>query len=226
MKKLILMFMAAMMVFIVSYGQTAKETIRERKQIAKYSVSELNKKASKAAKKEVKTLKKQGWIVAPGQLPLEKQLDRSYEMQYEFDENGLPKYVFGDGMSPGEFYDAAKYNAREIAILDIANKLERDITEVIDEDVKNGQISSNDAKSAVEVVAESKSLIVKRLGKVISVVECYKPLKNGNVEVLVKLAYDTKSAIDDAKNVIMEQLEERGESLRKDLDAIWNQLLK
>ena len=80
MKRIISLAMAALMVCSIANAQTTKETIKERRQIAKLAQSELNSKASKAAKKEAKTLKKQGWVVAPGHLPLEKQLDKSYSM--------------------------------------------------------------------------------------------------------------------------------------------------
>ena len=46
--------MAALMVCSIANAQTTKETIKERRQIAKLAQSELNSKASKAAKKEAK----------------------------------------------------------------------------------------------------------------------------------------------------------------------------
>lgn len=76
---------------ITTLAQDAKEIAKERKAIAKLSKSELNDKASKAARKEAKKLKKEGWQTAPGALPLEKQLDKSYMMQYEYEEDAFPK---------------------------------------------------------------------------------------------------------------------------------------
>ena len=111
MKRLFAMVMAALMVCSFSYAQTTKETIKERKAIARLSSSELNKKASKVARKEAKKLTREGWKVAPGQLPLEKQLDKAYGMYYEYEESGLPKYIIGDAMSSGAMYDAAKMQA-------------------------------------------------------------------------------------------------------------------
>lgn len=60
-----------------SYAQLSKEQIKEREEILKASKDELNEKVSKAARKEAKRLKKEGWNNAPGTLPLEKQLDKS-----------------------------------------------------------------------------------------------------------------------------------------------------
>ena len=47
-------------------AQISKEQIKERKTIMKSSKSELNDKASKAARKEAKKLRKEGWTTAPG----------------------------------------------------------------------------------------------------------------------------------------------------------------
>ena len=88
-------------------AQDYNSAIAERKAMSKYAKSELNDRASKAAKKAAKTYGKEGWLVAPGHLPMEKQLDRSYQMQYEFDDMGYPKYIMSEAMSIGENYDAA-----------------------------------------------------------------------------------------------------------------------
>ena len=80
------------MTFTVSFAQLTKEQIQERKEIKKASKAELGEKATKTARKEAKRLAKEGWKVTPGALPLEKQLDKSYLMQMEYDENMFPKY--------------------------------------------------------------------------------------------------------------------------------------
>ena len=88
MKKAVLLCLSLIMLSISSVfaqDKTAKEIMEERKEIAKLSKKALNEKATKEARKEAKKLKKQGWQIAPGALPLEKQLDKSYLMQYEYD---------------------------------------------------------------------------------------------------------------------------------------------
>ncbi len=95
-------FLLALMAGENLSAQSVKELAKERKELAKYSKSELNSKATKAARKEAKALKKAGWLVAPGALPMDKQLDRSYKMQYEYDENNYPSYIMGEAMSTGE----------------------------------------------------------------------------------------------------------------------------
>ena len=82
-----------------SYAQLTKEQIKERKEMRKLTKKELSEKASKLARKEAKNLKKEGWSVAPGALPIEKQLDKSYMMQQEFEEDMFPKYIMSEAMS-------------------------------------------------------------------------------------------------------------------------------
>lgn len=217
------MLMAALMVCSVSYAQTTKETIKERKAIARLSKSELNQKASKVARKEAKKLTKEGWTVAPGQLPLEKQLDKAYGMYYEYEESGLPKYIIGDAMSPGATYDAAKMQALELAKTNLAGMIQTEVTALVESTVGNEQITQEQAASIVRTVQASKNLIVQRLGRTFTVTECYKTLPNKTVQVRVTLAYNAKMAIDSAKDVIKAQLEAKGEELHDQLDAIWAQ---
>lgn len=224
MKRIISIAMAALLVCSIANAQSTKESIKERKQIAKLAYSELNARATKAARKEAKALKKEGWVVAPGQLPLEKQLDKSYSMYYEYEESGLPKYIIGDAMSPGKTYDAAKMQAIELAKTNLAGQIQTEVTALIESTVANEQISQDDAESIARTVQASKNLIVQRLGRTFTVTECYRKLANGTMEVRVTLAYNAKMAIDAAKAVIKAQLEEKGQDLHEQLDAMWGQL--
>lgn len=224
MKRIISIAMAALMVCSIANAQSTKETIKERKQISKLAYSELNARATKAARKEAKALKKEGWVVAPGQLPLEKQLDKSYSMYYEYEESGLPKYIIGDAMSPGKIYDAARMQAIELAKTNLAGLIQTEVTALIESTVANEQIAQDDAESIARTVSASKNLIVQRLGRTVTVVECYRKLANGTVEVRVTLAYNVKMAMDAAKAVIKAQLEEKGQELHDQLDAMWGQL--
>ena len=217
------MMMATLMVCTVAYAQTPQESIKQRKEIAKYSNAELNKRASKSARKEARKLAKDGWKVAPGQLPLEKQLDRSYSMYYEFDESGMPKFIVGDALSPGATYDAAKMQAMEIAKTNLASTIQSEVTALVESTVGNEQITQEQAVSVVSTVRASKSLIAQRLGRSFTVVECYKTLPNKTVQVRVTLAYNAKMAIEAAKDVVKAQLEAKGEDLHQQLDAIWAQ---
>ena len=99
----------------ITYAQATKEQRKERQELTKASKKELNEKASKAARKEAKRLSKEGWKTAPGALPLEKQLDKSYMLQDQYDADGFPQFIMAEAMSVGGNYDAAKMQALELA---------------------------------------------------------------------------------------------------------------
>ncbi len=179
----------------------------------------LNGKASKAVRKEAKNLKKAGWKVLPGALPLDKQLERSYTMQLEVDDEMFPKYMMADAMSYGETYDAAKIQATELAKTIIAGQIQTEVTTLIQNTVANKQLSANDATSIVETVMASKSLISQSLGRTIPVVEAYKKVKDG-YDVTVRIAYSHEMAKKLAKKILLDELEKKGNDLHKKLDSL------
>lgn len=201
-------------------AQSAKDIAKERKEISKLSKSELNAKASKAASKAAKSYAKEGWTVAPGALPLEKQLDRAYNMQYEYDENAFPKYIMAEAMSIGENYDAAKAQALELAKLNLAGQTQAEVTALIENSVANEQMKQEQAASITSTVSASKNLISQRIGRVIPVVECYRTLRNKNKEVRVQIAYNSEMALEAAKSSIRDQLREKGDALHEQLDNL------
>ena len=201
-------------------AQITKEQQKERKAIVKSSKSELNAKASKAARKEAKRLKKEGWITTPGALPLEKQLDNSYQMQYEYDSDMYPKYIMGEAMSVGGNYDAAKMQALELAKQNLAGQIQTEVTTLIENTVANKQMDEGDAASITQSVLTSKNLISQSLGRSIAVVETYRTLPNKNKEVLVRIAYNSDMAKKVAKEAIKKDLEEKGDELHNKLDKL------
>ena len=192
----------------------------ERNEILKASKAELNAKASKAARKEAKTLAKEGWKTAPGALPLDKQLDKSYTMQMEYDEDMFPKYLMGEAMSIGENYDAAKMQALELAKQNLAGQIQTEVTALIENTVANKQLQPEDAASVVQSISAGKSLISQSIGRVITVVEVYRTVSNKNKEVLVKIAYNADMAKQAAKKAIRDDLEKKGEDLQNKLDEL------
>ena len=179
---------------------------------------ELSAKVDKSTRKEAKRLTKEGWVVSPGALPLEKQLQRSYEMEYQYDDMGFPKYIMANAQSIGENYDAAKTAATSLAITNLAGQIQTEVTALVENTVANQQLSSEDAVSITETVNASKNLISQSIGRVITVVECYRVLKNKNREVMVRIAYNADMAKQAAKKILREELEKKGENLHGQLD--------
>ena len=204
----------------ISYAQISKEQMKERKEISKSSKSQLNEKASKAARQEAKRMRKEGWQTTPVALPLDKQLDKSYMMQYEYDKDMYPKYVMGEAMSVGGNYDAAKMQALELAKQNLAGQIQTEVTALIENTVANEQLQGDEAASLTRSVMAAKNLISQSLGRTIPVVEVYRTLSNKNKEVLVRIAYNGSSAKKIAKEAIRKDLEKRGDNLHEKLDQL------
>lgn len=201
-------------------AQTAKDIRKERQEIRKASKSELNEKATKTARKDAKKLKKEGWITVPGALPLEKQLDKSYMMQMEYDEDMYPKYLIGEAMSIGENYDAAKMQALELAKQNLAGQIQTEVTALIENSVANEQLANEDATSVTQSIMGAKNLISQSIGRTIIVMECYRVKTNKNKEVLVRIAYNGAMAKAAAKRAIQDELKSKSEDLQKKLDQL------
>ena len=219
-KSIVFALVLAMAVPCTTLAQTQKELNKERKEVVKQSKKELNAKVSRSTKKEAKRLQKEGWQVAPGALPLEKQLEKAYTMQYEFDESGYPLYIMAEAMSIGENYDGAKAQALELAKENLAGQIQTEVIALVESTVANNQLAAEESATIVETVKASKNLISQSLGRVFPVVEVYRTKANKNKEVLVRLAYNEKMAREAAKRAIKQELEVKGQDLHKQLDTV------
>lgn len=205
---------------VLAAPSDAKQIRKERQEIKKLSKQELTSRVDKVTRKEAKRLKKEGWVVSPGALPLEKQLERVYTMEYEYDTDLFPKYIIASAQSIGENYDAAKTAATSLAITNLAGQIQTEVTALIENTVANRQLKAEDAASISETVMASKNLISQSIGRTIVVVECYRILNNKNREVLVRIAYNGDMAKEAAKKAIRQELEEKGQNLHEQLDTV------
>lgn len=208
------------LIYPSAYSQDVDQIMKDRKEIARMTKSELDARASKSARKEAKKYERDGWQVAPGQLPLERQLDRTYRMQYELDDNFLPKYILSEAMSIGETYDAAKLQAMELAKLNLAGQMQSQIVALVENEVSNEQLPKEEAASVTRTVMASKNMIAQRLGRVITVIECYRVKSGKNKEVRVQIACTSDMAMQSAKTAVRDELEKKGEKLSAKLDSL------
>ena len=217
-------FTLAMAVFVASSVLMAqsdyKEFIKERKALDKYNKEQRNEKASKDARKQAKVLKKEGWIVPAGSLPLEKQLDKLYAMQYELDENFFPKFIKGEAQSVGGNYDAAKMQAMNLAKIELAGNISTEVAALIESNVGNTQLDAGDAASTTESVMGAKNMIAQNIGRTIVGLEVYRELRNKNKEVRVVILYNAEMAKAAAKKAIKEEMEKKGDKLVEQLDKM------
>ena len=110
--------------------------------------------------------------------------------------------------------------ALELAKLQLAGKIETDVTSLIETTAANSQISADDAVSLVETVQASKNLISKKIGRILTVVEAYRDLPGKKKEVRLMVFYNSKMAMAAAKQTLKEQLEEKGNRLHEQLDKV------
>lgn len=185
-----------------------------------FSAKELNDKASKAARKEAKKLEKEGWKASLGALPVDKQLDRAYMMQYEYTVDMAPKYIMGDAMSIGGNYDTAKIQATELAKQNLAGQIQTEVAALIENSLTNNQITAQQAETIDKCIMSSKSFISQKLGRVMPVIEVFRTLPNNNKQVMVRIAYSSETARNIAKKAILNEMEKEGDSLGDKLDEI------
>lgn len=198
-----------------------KDRYKARKELMKMDKDLNEEKASKRAREQAKEMKKEGWQVAPGALPLDMQLDRSFLLQNQVAEDLItPLYVWGDATSTGENYDAGKMQALELARLNLVGNIENNITEIVEHNRDNKQLKSEDAASVIGTLKKSKSFVTQKLGQTTPVVEVYRKLNNGNVQVRVMTFYSMDTAREIAKEAIRQQMEEEGKNLGTNLDEL------
>ena len=157
----------------------------------------LTKEQEKAVKKDVKKFEKEGWKVKPGTPSISMQLTKSYQMAWERTSEGTDMWtnrcgddrIACEGSSVGTIYDAARTQAMTVAQGEIARKMKTDLTTQIEQDIANDQLAQQEAESIAQTVVTAMGKSVDQtIGRPSSLVEMYRDLPNGNVEVLVRLA--------------------------------------
>ncbi len=182
----------------------------------------IKKKAVKEARKEAKRFKKQGYKVSPGALPMEKQIETAWMRQYETAEDGYPLYIVASGNSVANTTSAAKLQATELAKLELAGSISTQVAALIENSISNQQFNSEEAASVTKTVAASKNIIAQELGRSLPLFEIYRTLKNKNVEVNVRIAYNSKKAEEIAQKTIKKKLEEETEIAHDKLEKLMN----
>lgn len=181
---------------------------------------DIKKKAIKEARKEAKGFKKQGYVVAPGSLPMEKMLEYTWYKLLERDDNNDLVYLSSDGNAVAETRTAAEMQALEIAKLNLAGQLETQIRSLIKANIANQQLNSEEAASVTKVLQSAKNVIAVRLENVDPSFKIHRVLKNKNVEVNIKLLYDREKALYQAKQSLRVKLEEELGDLDGKLDKL------
>jgi hypothetical protein len=135
------------------------------------------------------------------------------------DKDGNPAYFIATSTSVGETQAAAKMQAYELAKIDLARQIGTEIAGLVETNLANKQLNSEDAASVTETVASFKSIVVSKMGRVLNVFEAYRTIDK-NTEVRVTTAYSYETAVEMAKREIRKELESKADLNQKKVDEI------
>ena len=205
----------ALLICVVSVF--AQQTERDLKR-------EIKDKAVKEARKEAKKYKKEGYYVAPGAIPMEKQIESAWMKQYMTGDDGYPLYIVATGNSVAISQSAAKLQATEIAKLELAGTISTQVAALIETSIANEQLNAEEAAGVQKTVAAAKSIIAQDLGRTIPLFEIYRKV-NKNVETNVRVAYNSEMAMEVARKVIKKELEKETDLAHDKLEKLmkWDQ---
>jgi len=192
-----------------------------QKKVIRPAEKELKSRTMKKARKEAKQLSKDGYDVAPGALPIDKQVEMSWIRSIEMDaESGYPKYITANGNAVGESITAAKLQANEIAKFELAGTIATNVGALIEGNIANAQLNTQEAASVTEIAGAIKNLVVQEIGRVLPLLEIYRPIGKNNVEVNIRIAYNSDLAVEAAKKVMRKELKEKTNILHEKLDKL------
>lgn len=222
--RFIVSLFAAAAVLCASAEVSAQSADKEvRKEVAKHEKvlnKEMRKRAIKEARKEAKKLAKEGYSVPIGQMPMDKQLENSWQAAFEIDDKGLPYYIISTQKSVAANYSAAQMQAMNAAKIDIAGQIQTMVNQVIETKVASNELQRGEAASLNSFVSTSKNIISNSMGRVIKLVEVYRNLKNGNTEVMVTLGYNSELATTEAIKAMRDSLTAESVELMENLDKL------
>lgn len=181
------------------------------------TAQEYSKQARKEARKQAKANIKEGYLVKPGCSSLEAQYLRLNSMRQEKDEEGYPLYIMAMSATPGQNYDAARFQAIELAKAEIVRQMETSITSLVENELSNLQTGPGAAVSVAKTSGAVVARASKKIGRVIVAFEAYRILPNGNTEVLIHVAYSSKKAQEIVDASIREVLEAEAGALLEEI---------
>jgi len=195
-------------------------TIAMAQQTEKELKKEIKEKAIKSARKDAKKIKKDGWDVAPGSLPLDKTLENSWMKSAQMTEDGSqPRYITADGEGFAGTRTAAEMQAVETAKLQLAGQLETKIASLVSANIANNQTASDEAATITEVIQSAKNIIAQELGVVSPFFKIYRT-EAKNERVRVRLFYDTQQAMTIAKKKVLQELKDKTKQNEEDLKKL------
>ncbi|MDX2286931.1 MAG: hypothetical protein NW241_22395 [Bacteroidia bacterium] len=199
-----------------------KEWAREEEQL----IDDIQSRAVKEARQEARRLEKEGFMVFPGSLPLEKQLQNTWMRQYQENPDGSPKYLYSDGNGVGKTQTAAEMQAMEAAKLQLAGQISNDVLQIIEAKIANDQIDRESGNSLSKFVAGSKNYIAQNLSYIKPFFKVYRNVGKSDMEVVVKVFYSAEEAMEAVEKALQQkaraELETEADRLVDEINRLFN----
>jgi hypothetical protein len=192
-----------------------------KKEVSKDKKFRFNR-LSRDVKKESKKYEKEGYRPFVGQMPINQQLDKSYRMQTEADDNGLPKWIIATGSSVGSTQGAADMQAMQLGQDRLVGLMETNFRSVVENTVSNNQISSTESISVTKSIEVSANRVSKKLGTIVPVVKIYRMTGKDQYEVQVQLAYSYELAYKLMQAELRLEFEKESDDVRKKYEQFLN----
>ncbi len=227
MRKLILLTIVALMACATGFAQSSVELAKQQKELNSINMRLLQIKPSKAAKKQAKKLRKEGWMVTGSDKPIELQITSDQLLAEELmaDENGKPtkRYIQHSASAVQGTQKAAYADARAACQIEIAAMIETKIAGALLQRVDGIQSSSIDSTTVDKFQQRAKGVFDTVITNVIPGLNIYRQLSNNNYEVQVTLSFDKKQIAIQLKKELLKQLEMEGNA---ELNSIIDQALQ
>ncbi|GAB4329891.1 MAG: hypothetical protein OHK0038_04030 [Flammeovirgaceae bacterium] len=175
-------------------------------------------KTTKIARKESKRLAKEGYSNIAGEMPMDKQLERSIALSYMMDDRGNPKYFLATQVAKAETFAASKQQALQLCIADIASQIGSNILGTIKANVANNE-ALDDATSVTEVIGAYQNRIMAKLGRVVPVVTL-KKMENKLTYINMTVRYDRAEALEMVKQDLRQELKDKANLMQDEIDKI------
>jgi hypothetical protein len=161
---------------------------------------------SKDAKKQIKKMEKEGWVVNPGSLSLTEQYKKVYAANNEFNEDGSTRWIIGQGKSTGTAYNSVRKAAMTAAKTEIASSIQEEIAGSTDQGMANEEGEADGGSSMERTLSGAKTKFAQSLKNAEVLMECHRDLGRGRVEVQVTVACKRDVARKQLKDLLDEKM--------------------
>ena len=224
--KVLNFFLIGLMITLASCGASKKSSTAPTTDVNRDQRSvllrEYKKKAVRAAQKEAKNYKKEGYRVFLGDMPMERQIENAWLKTVDVNDLGYPEFIVGHAQVTAGNATAAKAQALHASKVEIASLTSSMMASLIESSVGNNEITMVEAQTLNKYLQATKELIEADFGQVLKVLEIYRELPNKSVQVITRVAYNSNLALQSARRQMQKDMEAETQELHQKLDKIFN----